>query len=285
MRLPAVIGLGMLALRVAGQPHPETGQEYWAIQADPIPGEILAFGRIAKITFVADNLGNPQETRVELGLDRILRGTKTNAAVVIEPGERFRDLTFHRDVTRTFLFHLQPSRKQEGYITYWDGFGFREAEAGDVEVFAGRMKEWEVVVKTRPKAAQRAAMMEWGLKCAANGITLWEGVLAIRDSVHPGDEYRDHAKAMRIVTPGRLKRVLATWQSLRNGSLRDHRVATALMEALAWLTDEPLFHHEVRFWSARLHIEPENWARHFDGFLAECRKQSGLLRKRPGDQR
>lgn len=270
-----LIALMMASARsVWAGPHPETGLQYWAIQADPIAGEIIGFGRITRITYLADERGTPQETKVELVFERVMEGVAVTNALVVEPGQRFQDITFDRNITKTFVIHLQPSRDRKGFITYWDGFGVREASRSDSIVFERCLREWRDAQKPSERAAQRVAMMEWGLRCAEHSVTRWEGVLAIRDAVHPGDEYREHAGAMKVVTPERWERIRSTWRRVRDDRPRDYRIGTALMEALAWMTPDPLFHHEVRFWSAKLRQDDANWARHLDGFWRQFEKKS-----------
>ena len=251
------------------EPHPETGLEFWAIQAAPIAGEVVGHGRIVKLLYEADASGKPKETRIELELEHLLtEGSETNMSI-IEPGERFQDIVYDRDISKTFIVHLQPSREGTGFITYWDGFGVREATAGDFRSFKLRWHEWRQRNPAGGKAAQRVKMLEWGLRCAAVPITRWDGVLAIRDAVHPGEEYRDHTQAMAVVTPERWKLIRATWLRVRDETPRDYRIGTVMMEALAWMTPDPLFHHEVRHWSAKLRLDAGNWTRHFDGFWRE----------------
>jgi hypothetical protein len=109
-----LISLGLMAaLRLAAEPHPETGKEFWAIQAMPVPGELIAFGHIGRLTFVADDLGRPLTTRVEFMVDRLLGGEIVTNAVVIEPGERFQQLTFNRDITKTIGMAMASARPRQ----------------------------------------------------------------------------------------------------------------------------------------------------------------------------
>lgn len=259
---------GLCAL--LAEPHPESGIEFWAIQSKPIPGEIIGFGTISKLSFRADDRGNPIETVVEIALDRVLRGKVDTSVCVVEEGKRFQDLLVNRRLSGRFLFNLQPKRAMDGYFAYWDGFGVREIRGEDAEIFARRVSEWSAVNAAKSKAAKRAAMMDWGLRCVESRITRWEGVLAIRDSINPGDEYREHVDAMKIVTPARFVRIQEAYRKIRDFDDHDQRIGTVMLEAVSWMTDDPLFHHEVRFWSAKLTDDEMGWKRHFDEFWQEA---------------
>jgi hypothetical protein len=140
-------------------------------------------------------------------------------------------------------------------------------------VFGHRLRDWQTVTNAPTRAAQREAMMDWGLRCAGDRITRWDGVLAIRDAIHPGDEYRDHEKAMRVMTPERWGKLREVWRKVRDETPRDYRIGTVILEAGAWLTPEPYFHHEVRLWSAKLIDDEAHWVRHFDEFWNEVQRR------------
>jgi hypothetical protein len=273
MRTAGWIRLCLAVTGLQGEPHPETGLEFWAIQAGRVPGERVAYGRISRVTFVAGRENGGRETRVELQLDRVLHGEEIRTALLVEPGRRFNDLVFNRDITGMFIFHLQPSSLTEGFITYWNGFGVREASETEWRHFVKRWREWNGRSIPDDKALQRGQMLEWGFRCAEHAVTRWEGVLAIRDAIHPGPEYRDHDRAMAVLTPERWARFRDAWFRIRNDEKRDHRIGTVMMEAAAWLTPDPLFHHEVRFWSAKLRTDVEHWRDHFDAFWREVERR------------
>lgn len=260
-----------LASCLQAQPHPETGLEFWAIQAKPETNSAVAFGNIQKVELLSDQYGHPFEARFTLQIDQVLRGKLTNNVEVYEPVERFEVLTTKMKFSGDFMFYLEPRTNGIGYLTYWSGFGVRPIDMGGKLIFQRQLRTFDRLPKNLPHFKRRQAMLEWGLRCTETRITAWDGVVAIRNALHPGPEFRHQKHSLKLATPAVRERLDALFRRLRNEWQGDWQIATVLMEAASFLVSDDLFHHEVRNHATELRLKPKLWAKTIDNFRAQIR--------------
>jgi hypothetical protein len=265
-RLPqiAVLLLGLtLHPRASGEPHPETGVEYWAIQSPLITNSAVVIGRISAIVSAGKRTYEPAMMRVDVQIKEVLRGRATNAIAIYEPTRRFKEFSTRRSLAGDFLFYLEPRTNGVGQLTYWSGFGVRPITATEKMLFAERMREYE---KLRSFPVQSDAILEWGLRCCEQRITAWDGLIAIRNALYPGINFRKYGRTLDLATPVRRDQMKKIFDRIRDHWGGDWRLATTMMEGFAWLVDDRLFHHEVREYSTRLIQRPAEWNAVFRAF-------------------
>jgi len=268
-----LLGAGVVSPNARAEPHPETGLEYWAIPADIVPDSRVVIGRIGNVMDVWEGRDQRPMTRVDLLVLRALRGRPVGLLSIYEPTPRFEEFRTRRSVDGDFVVYAQPRTNGVGWLTYWTGYGVRSIETADQPWFAERLKEFEPIRGLKGQA-RAEAMLDWGLRCCERRITLWDGVNAIRNALHPGEGFRLQERGRRIATPERRARMEEVFNRLRDGWSKDWREASVLMEAFAYLCDDRLFHHEVRHYSSRLIEKPSGWRAHLTDFWRDYQSRS-----------
>jgi len=264
----------LIAIATApAQPHPETGLEFWAIQAKPETNSAVAFASIKKLELLSDQYGHPFETRFTLKVEHVMRGQLTNNVEVYEPAERFDALKAKMKFTGDFVFYLQPRTNEIGYLTYWTGFGVRPIDRNGKLTFQRQLRAYDKLPEPLDGFGHRQAMLEWGLHCTSHRITAWDGAVAIRNALHPGDNFRKQDRTYALATPEVRKKLDTFFLQIRNEWRGDWQVATVLMEALSFLADDTLFHHEVRNWATDLRQHPKLWTKTLDAFLTQLKSR------------
>ncbi len=246
-----------------GEPHPETGREYWAIQAPSVTNSLVVFGRISAILAAGNRDYEPALMRVDIAVSEVLKGHSPKTVAVYEPVRRFREYSTRRSTDGEFVFYLEPRTNGIGHLTYWAGFGVRSVTKPEKEFFAGRLREFEDL---RNRGLTRETMLDWGLRCCEQRITAWDGLVAIRNALDPGADFRRHRRALEAATAERRERMKRIFDRIRDDWVDDWRLATTVMEAFAWLVDDRYFHHEVRHYSSRLIQYPADWSAHLRAF-------------------
>ncbi len=262
---------GCVTFTAHAQPHPETGIEYWAIQATPETNSAVAFGSINTVEVMYDQYGHPFEARFKLNIEHVLRGSLTNNVEVYEPVERFEALTAKMKFSGDFVFYLEPRTNGIGYLTYWTGFGVRPIDLDGKLAFQRQLRDFDRIPKGISSHERRQAMLEWGLRCTESRITAWDGIVAVRNALHPGHEFRHQERTRKLATHEVRNHLQKLFTHLRDEWKGDWQVANVLMEAMSFLVDDKLFHHEVRHHATELRNHPQRWAKTLDKFMAKLR--------------
>lgn len=266
--------LALLLVAIASakaQPHPETGLEFWAIQAKPETNSAVAFASIKKLELLSDQYGHPFETRFTLEVEHVMRGNLTNNVEVYESAERFDALKAKMKFTGDFVFYLQPRTNEIGYLTYWTGFGVRPIDRNSKLTFQRQLRAYDKLPESLDDFGRRQAMLEWGLHCSGHRITAWDGAVAIRNALHPGANFRQQDRTYKLATPSVRLQLDKFFSRMRNEWKGDWQVGSVLMEALSFLAADDMFHHEVRNWATDLRHQPKLWSKTLDKFMTQLK--------------
>ena len=217
-------------------------------------------------------------TRVDVLVSRVLEGDAIKLLSIYEPTKRFGEFSHRRPVDGDFVVYAEPRTNGVGWLSYWTGYGIRSIETADQKWFVERVKECWQVRKLKGRAKINA-MFDWGVMCCERRITAWDGVNAIRNALHPGRDFQYFERSRSVVKGTRQGQLREIFDRIRDGWTDDWRVATVLMEAIAYLSDDRFFHHEVRYYSSRLIEKTTGWRTHLQAFWRDYRARGGLLKE------
>jgi hypothetical protein len=95
-----------------------------------------------------------------------------------------------------YLFFLDPREKGEGYEVDDEGYGIKQLSDEDLKVYLERIKELAEIVGREPE--DKAAVVEWLVRCAEQPATRWEGsyeLLGSAEAATRAEEEEEGAEA------------------------------------------------------------------------------------------
>jgi hypothetical protein len=148
-------------------------------------------------------------------------------------------------------------KKLDGYRTHALSYGAKTLDEPALDVYRARIKEMQAILKMEDEKEQRAATVEWLVKCVEEKATRWEGAYELMPesdfmSFYDQDLPDSYALALSASQRERLKKVLLEddYLDYEDFGLVDLVMPGNEEKVTDWLENQMLKLDESNFWLA-----------------------------------